>query len=61
MFKHTCKVIMHFSLSQTLAVVSQDPLKSVPNFPEDRVQTMEIKHKKAKMLVDILAQNSRAN
>ena len=34
---------MHFSLSHTLAVVSQEPLKSVPNLPEDRVQTVEIK------------------
>lgn len=37
-----CSVIMHFSLSHTLAVVSQEPLKSVPNFPEDRVQTVDI-------------------
>jgi hypothetical protein len=32
---------MHFSLSHTLAVVSQEPLRSVPNFPEDKVQTGE--------------------
>lgn len=30
---------MHFSLSQTLAVVSQEPLSRVPNFPDDSVQT----------------------
>lgn len=39
--EHTSNVIMHFSLSHTLAVVSQEPLRSVPNFPEDRVQTVE--------------------
>lgn len=33
---------MHLSLSHTLAVVSQEPLKSVPNFPADRVQTVSI-------------------
>lgn len=30
---------MHFSLSQTLAVVSQEPLSRVPNFPDDSAQT----------------------
>ncbi|KAG7260752.1 hypothetical protein CRUP_015131 [Coryphaenoides rupestris] len=30
---------MHFSLSHTLAVVSHEPLRRVPNFPEDKVQT----------------------
>jgi hypothetical protein len=33
---------MHFSLSQTFAVVSQEPLSSVPNFPEDSAHTMDI-------------------
>lgn len=39
-FKHTSSVIMHLSLSHTLAVVSQEPLNSVPNFPADKVQTV---------------------
>lgn len=43
--QHTCKVIMHFSLSHTLAVVSQEPLKSVPNFPDDSVQTVKRQRK----------------
>lgn len=30
---------MHFSLSQTLAVESQEPLSRVPNLPDDNVQT----------------------
>lgn len=30
---------MHFSWSQTLAVVSQEPLSSVPNLPDDSAQT----------------------
>lgn len=37
---------MHFSLCQTLAVVSQEPLRSVPNFPEDSVQTDNDKSQK---------------
>lgn len=32
---------MHLSFSQTLAVVSHEPLSNVPNFPEERLQTKE--------------------
>lgn len=38
----TSSVIIHLSWSHTLAVVSHEPLKSVPNFPEDRLQTVDI-------------------
>lgn len=40
----TCKVIMHLSFSHTLAVVSQEPLRSVPNFPAERLHTAHTKH-----------------
>lgn len=30
---------MHLSFNQTLAVVSHEPLRRVPNFPEERLQT----------------------
>lgn len=30
---------MHLSFSQTLAVVSHEPLSNVPNFPDERLQT----------------------
>lgn len=37
----TCKVIIHLSLSQTLAVVSHEPLSNVPNFPAEIAHTAD--------------------
>lgn len=50
----TCKVIMHFSPSQTLAVVSHEPLSIVPNLPAESVQTVNKHTKTPGMTTEIL-------